>query len=184
MTYACIDNKPKRISYVNIFLVSFSDCLIPRIYKTFSLPSANIYKFSTKSNWPNWKIPLQKKNLCIVLWIPNKATKFSERARPLIMIYGAYMSYIAHHQWVHSLRESSHITTYKTWRHFGCSFFFYLSTFSFTLVLFCSFLPYRCSMDCKHIYEKKVITQYIKSKQGRAQCPMTGILNYTNPSLI
>ncbi|KAM7492553.1 hypothetical protein LguiA_035474 [Lonicera macranthoides] len=30
------------------------------------------------------------------------------------------------------------------------------------------------SMDCKHIYEKKVITQYIRSKHGRAQCPMAG----------
>ncbi|CAK9179347.1 unnamed protein product [Ilex paraguariensis] len=30
------------------------------------------------------------------------------------------------------------------------------------------------SMDCKHIYEKVVIMQYIRSKNARAQCPMSG----------
>ena len=30
-------------------------------------------------------------------------------------------------------------------------------------------------MDCKHIYEKKAILHYIKSKHGRAQCPVAGI---------
>lgn len=28
------------------------------------------------------------------------------------------------------------------------------------------------SVDCKHIYEKKAILHYIKSKHGRAQCPV------------
>lgn len=31
-------------------------------------------------------------------------------------------------------------------------------------------------MDCKHIYDKKVIMQYIKSTKGQqAKCPITGI---------
>lgn len=30
------------------------------------------------------------------------------------------------------------------------------------------------SLDCKHIYDKKVIIQFIRNKKGHAQCPMTG----------
>ncbi|KAM3396041.1 E3 SUMO-protein ligase MMS21 [Capsicum galapagoense] len=30
------------------------------------------------------------------------------------------------------------------------------------------------SMDCKHIYEKKTIMQYLKSKTSRGQCPVAG----------
>ncbi|CAN4104213.1 unnamed protein product [Withania somnifera] len=30
------------------------------------------------------------------------------------------------------------------------------------------------SMDCKHIYDKKAIMQYIKSKTSRGQCPVAG----------
>ncbi|XP_009591849.1 E3 SUMO-protein ligase MMS21-like [Nicotiana tabacum] len=30
------------------------------------------------------------------------------------------------------------------------------------------------SMDCKHIYEKKAILQFIKSKTSRGQCPVAG----------
>uniref|UniRef100_A0A5B7BW82 Putative E3 SUMO-protein ligase MMS21 isoform X1 n=1 Tax=Davidia involucrata TaxID=16924 RepID=A0A5B7BW82_DAVIN len=30
------------------------------------------------------------------------------------------------------------------------------------------------SVDCKHIYEKKAIMQYIRSKSTRSQCPVTG----------
>ncbi|KAJ9537627.1 hypothetical protein OSB04_030360 [Centaurea solstitialis] len=30
------------------------------------------------------------------------------------------------------------------------------------------------SMDCKHIYEKKVIMEYIRAKNGQAKCPMAG----------
>ncbi|ESW21490.1 hypothetical protein PHAVU_005G075200 [Phaseolus vulgaris] len=33
--------------------------------------------------------------------------------------------------------------------------------------------PVRC-MECRHIYEKKVIMQYLKSKQQRGQCPISG----------
>ncbi|KAK9269728.1 hypothetical protein L1049_001506 [Liquidambar formosana] len=30
------------------------------------------------------------------------------------------------------------------------------------------------SVECKHIYEKKAILHYIRSKNARAQCPMAG----------
>ncbi|XP_020235911.1 E3 SUMO-protein ligase MMS21 [Cajanus cajan] len=30
------------------------------------------------------------------------------------------------------------------------------------------------SMECRHIYEKKVIMQYLRSKQQRGQCPISG----------
>lgn len=38
------------------------------------------------------------------------------------------------------------------------------------------FLFHWCSKECRHIYEKKVIMDYIRSKQQhRGQCPISGI---------
>ncbi|KAL2466805.1 E3 SUMO-protein ligase MMS21 [Abeliophyllum distichum] len=40
------------------------------------------------------------------------------------------------------------------------------------------------SMDCKHIYEKKVIMQYIKSKHSRSQCPVAGCPKMLQPDRV
>ncbi|XP_022886684.1 E3 SUMO-protein ligase MMS21 [Olea europaea var. sylvestris] len=40
------------------------------------------------------------------------------------------------------------------------------------------------SMDCKHIYEKKVIMRYIRSKNSRSQCPVAGCPKMLRPDRV
>lgn len=40
------------------------------------------------------------------------------------------------------------------------------------------------SMECKHIYEKAAIMQYLKSKKSRAQCPVAACPKMLQPEKV